>query len=252
MNPVTDGPALTDSVEGLLGGAADDIGAVALVTEAAVCVACDSPRTGPFCAHCGQRVMEGRHTFTGLLKGAIERVFNLEQGISYTVKRLTVDPGGVVKDYLAGRTVVYVHPVAYTIIAFALFALVYRWTGSTGGEGDQVFWAALVFFLAAASRVVFARARFNYVEHVILNMFLFAHAVLLITGVLVVGTLPPLSVARILALGALMGAAVYFGWAYSRIFAGRPVVNFFGGLLSLVGGIGLWLGARWVLLLLVA
>ncbi len=251
MNPVSDGSVLTESAEEVAGGAADRAEAVAPVTEFAACVTCDALRTGPYCARCGQHALEGRHTFTGLMKGAIERVFNLEQGISYTAKRLTLEPGGVVKDYLAGRTVVYVHPVAYTIIAFALFALVYRWTGSTGGEGDQVFYAVLVFFLAAASRVVFARAGFNYVEHVILNMYLFAHGVLLITGVLVVGTLLPLSVARILALAALVGAAVYFGWAYSRILAGRRMIIFFGGLLALGGGISLWFAAVRVLVALV-
>ncbi|MGH7575135.1 MAG: DUF3667 domain-containing protein [Longimicrobiales bacterium] len=176
-------------------------------------------------------------------------MFDVDRGLTYTIVRLTVDPGGVVRDYLAGRTVVYVHPFIYLTLAFAAFALTFRLTGGTGGGSmERVSTAAIVFFLAAASRTVFWRSGRNYAEHLILNTFLFAHVVLLLTGASLIVDAVPESAFAIEAGVLAAGVCAYMLWGYSRAFRARPALAALGGLLVLALGIGLWLLALvWVI-----
>jgi hypothetical protein len=89
------------------------------------CVTCGTPRTGPWCSACGQRELAGRHTLTGFVRGAFRRVVG-EEGALHTALQLFRRPGVVVRDYVAGRTVRYVHPVAWLLLSVALLTIVGR------------------------------------------------------------------------------------------------------------------------------
>jgi hypothetical protein len=157
--------------------------------------------------------------------------------------QLAVNPGGVVRDYLAGRTIMYTHPVAYVIVAFAVFVFAFRWTGGMGGGGlERVSTGTIPLFLAITSRIVFWRTGLNYAEHLILNMFLFAQVVVILTGALILGSVMPEPARLIVVAGALAVACVYVLWSYSRVFSRRPVLAAVGGLLVLILGMSLWGG----------
>lgn len=195
---------------------------------------------GRYCAECGQRFLDGRHSLVTLVGGAVERLASLEHGFVHTLVRLVVDPGVMIADYLAGRTVRYVHPFAYLIVGFGAFALTWGWMGGSGGEMERWLLGVLVVFLAAVSRLVFRRAGLNYAEHLILNMFLYAQAVLFLTaGMVVIDTLPETAqmTAGIVVLAAACG---YLMWAYSRVFAGHRLLSALGGLAVLVAGTTAW------------
>src|SRR5690606_37029182 len=210
----------------------------------ATCAACGAPLGGPFCAACGQRVLDGRHTLRRLVGDAFQRLFNVEGGLTHTFLQMTVNPARVVRDYLSGRTVVYTHPVAYLIIAFAIFALAFSWLGGTSSAGiERLAAGAIPLFLAFASRLVFLRTGLNYAEHLILNMFLFAHGVLFLTLAMVVPSMLPQTARTGVLAGALAVVCAYVVWSYSRIFPQRAVLAAVGGLCALVLGLGLWAGA---------
>lgn len=212
------------------------------------CANCGATLSGPFCSACGQRTLEGRHTLRSVVASAFAQLFNLERGLVHTMARLTVDPGGAVNDYLAGRTAMYVHPFSYLIICFAIFALVNQFVrfvvAAGSGSGNQLLTATLVIFLALASRVVFWRTGRSLAEHVILNVFLFAHSVLLLIPLgLLIGLLPGTAGTYGLIL-LLPGVIVaYFCWAYSRVFETHMALSIVGALASMALGAGLWVGA---------
>lgn len=218
-----------------------------MVTETAgeadggTCPSCGATRLGRYCADCGQRFLDGRHNLRTLAGGILERTVSLERGFVRTLGRLTTDPGPVVRDYLAGRTITYVHPFAYLVVGFGAFALTFRWMGGVGGGSvERLLLSALVLFLAAASRIVFWRAGLNYAEHLIMNMFLYAQAVLFLTvGMVVVWVLPGV-VQRVAGVVVIGAAFAYVVWAYSRVFRGRRLLAALGGLLAVVAGIGMW------------
>ena len=207
---------------------------------AATCPCCGAARLGSYCAGCGQRFLDRRFTLWTFAGDALRRLVNLEHGITHTFLRLLADPGIVVRDYLRGRTVIYVHPFAYLVLAFAAFALTFRLLGGAGGEGNQVFFGAVVFLLAAASRVIFWRSGLNLAEHLILTLFLYAQVLLLLTvGMVAVWPLP--QSARPTAGVFFVGVAcAYVMWGYSRIFPKRRWLAALGGLLVLVTATALW------------
>ena len=208
--------------------------------DAGRCPSCGAERVGPYCAECGQRFLDGRHNLVSLVGGVVERLASLEHGLVHTLVRLVVDPGVMIGDYLAGRTVAYVHPFAYLIVGFGTFALAWGWMGGGGGDMERWLLGGLVLFLAAASRLVFWRVGMNYAEHLILNMFLYAQAVLfLAAGMVVIDTLPE-PARRTASIVVLVAACGYLMWAYSRVFAGRRLLSALGGLAVLVAGTTVW------------
>jgi hypothetical protein len=195
-----------------------------------------------YCPACGQARLDGRHTVRGLIRGAFARLFNLERGLTHTMLRLTLEPGAVVRDFLGGRTAVYVHPFAYLILAFALFALTNRFFPIVTGGDDRVFVAVATLFLAVASRLVFRRHDLNFAEHLILNAYVSGHAVVLVVPSLVLTHLGSgWSGIAAVPIAALVGAGAYFVWAYTCVFPSPRLRSALGGAAVLVLGIALWL-----------
>lgn len=170
---------------------------------------------------------------------------NLEEGLAHTVHGLTIRPGVVVRDYLAGSTVRYTHPVGYLLISFAVFALTAQlFGGATGGGAEnRIFVALLVPFVALVSRVLLWRTRFNYAEHLIIVMYVIGHIALFLAVLQLAAPLAGESIMKLVGIGALAVAIGYFAWAYSRVFAARPLLAAGGALVSLGVGTTLWLTA---------
>lgn len=225
---------------------------VSQAVEQQSCTTCGESLAGRYCAHCGQRVV-GRHTLwrvffhpvvsaLGYTDGP-DSSFRLERGFLYAVYRLTVAPGHMLREYLAGRTVSYVHPVIYLFASFAAFALMVRWTEFVTGAGDhRDFILFGILFVAGVSRLVFYRARLNYAEHLIIDMFLFGHVTFLLTLLQIPIHLAGATGTAVL--GVVLGVCVaYFAWAHSRFFERHPSLAVGGALVSLLGGIALWMFA---------
>lgn len=212
------------------------------------CVTCGAVRSGPFCGQCGQRHVAGRQTLRGFAAGVLRRAVG-EEGALVTVKQLAVRPGQMIRDYLAGRTVRYVHPATYLLLAAAVFALVSSALGgATGaGESDRLFALLVIPIVAAACRVLFWRGAYNYAEHLIAVTYLAAQALLLLV-LLYCGTLlvPQIFVGWFAAVSIVLSTA-YFSWGYSQIFEQRPVLAAGGALAALLVGVVVWLGITMVI-----
>jgi hypothetical protein len=142
------------------------------------CANCGATCNDRYCAACGQRRFTGRHTLRSLAGGVLSRVFNTEEGIGHTIAQLTVRPGTMIREYLSGRTACYTHPAAYLLIAAAVFTLGLQLVAASTGAGDEnrIFALMIIPFVAAASRALFWRGRYNYAEHLIAVMYLCASA----------------------------------------------------------------------------
>jgi hypothetical protein len=185
-----------------------------------------------------------RPSLRGFAVTAASRLFNIERGLLHTMGRLTVTPGQVIRDYIGGRTNVYIHPLAYLLVSFAAFTVTATWLGgTTGGGGDRVFVAPIVLYVAGAARLVFHRAGLNYAEHLIASTFLLSHAVsMLAVGQVVVHLLREAAVVPVVA-GWLLLTAGYLAWGYGRIFPGRPILATLGAVAALTLGVAAWFGS---------
>lgn len=89
------------------------------------CANCGAERTGPYCQACGQRHRDERLTIRRLLRDVVTRFLDLESGLLHTAWRLTVAPGTVSRDIVAGRRQRYAGPVTYLIVIATLSVLLF-------------------------------------------------------------------------------------------------------------------------------
>lgn len=87
------------------------------------CANCGAERTGAYCQACGQRHRDGRLTLRRLVRNFVNRFLDLESGLLHTAWRLTVAPGTVSRDVVAGRRQRYAGPVTYLVVVAALSVL---------------------------------------------------------------------------------------------------------------------------------
>ena len=218
-----------------------------LPQDRSVCATCGAACADRFCGKCGQRQSIGRHTLRGLAAAAARRSVG-EEGAFHTMKLLSTRPGQVIRDYVAGRTVRYVHPAAYLLLTVAVFAVVARALGgATGaGESDRLFTLLIIPFVAAASRLLFWRDGYNYAEHLIAAIYLAAHAVLILVVFLVIGFVLPQGMVGAVGALAVLSSMVYFTWGYSQVFAAHARSAAARAIVALLLGAVLWAGFTFV------
>jgi hypothetical protein len=166
-----------------------------------------------------------------------------ERGIIYTARRLAVDPGGVVNEYVSGRTVVYTNPIAYLAVTFTAFALAFRMYGGSGSADDSVFWAAIALFLAVACSILFRSSGFNFAEHLIASLFIFAQAVAFVAVATVLAYVVPQAARLPLTYAALAAVLVYVLWSYTRVYGRHVTLAPARALVAVVAGLAFWAAA---------
>jgi hypothetical protein len=90
-----------------------------------VCASCGEPLAGPYCARCGERVLEPesrtvRH-FLGRTVPA--EVFDVDSKLWRTLRYLLFRPGFLSCEYAAGRRTLYLSPLRLLLTAIVVYAL---------------------------------------------------------------------------------------------------------------------------------
>lgn len=85
------------------------------------CPNCDEPRTGRWCARCGQDNRRDRLRLPDALADLASVLFGFEGRVSKTIRGLTTNPGRVARDYIEGRRASYMHPLRYMFVTCALW-----------------------------------------------------------------------------------------------------------------------------------
>ena len=91
------------------------------MTSPGSCANCTAPLAGEYCSTCGQRALDLHRPFFDLLSDAAGDLFNLDTRLARTIRPLTLTPGQVAKDYIAGRRTSHVPPLKSYLIAAVIF-----------------------------------------------------------------------------------------------------------------------------------
>jgi hypothetical protein len=89
------------------------------------CRNCARPLTGPFCAHCGQRVVPPHPTVREVAGDAYDELVGWDGKFARTLKLLVTRPGVLTRDAVEGRRARYISPVRLYLmcsVAYFLFA----------------------------------------------------------------------------------------------------------------------------------
>lgn len=164
------------------------------------CLNCGAETGGAYCSHCGQATDVGRLNAAHWLGALLQNLSMVDGSLPRTLRGLTLNPGGTVREYVDGRRVSYVHPLRYAIGSAALWILAFvvftdvelaasepaaRLMASWG----QILNLALVPLLAGGIHITFLGTRTNYAEHLCLGLMLFGHAFLWRAGFVAFGNL---------------------------------------------------------------
>ncbi len=88
-----------------------------------VCPNCEAPRSGRFCAQCGQDNGIERLSTREFLRNQAQNFLSWESRLGHTLKAVVRNPGALARDYAEGKRVRYVHPARFAFIALAIWFL---------------------------------------------------------------------------------------------------------------------------------
>lgn len=93
-----------------------------------LCASCGQPRSGRFCASCGEEVLDPHHQSVGyfLTHTVLHGLTELDGKIWRTLRCLMFHPGFLPAEYAAGRRRLYVQPLRLLITAIIVYALATR------------------------------------------------------------------------------------------------------------------------------
>lgn len=178
-----------------------------------ICKNCSDTLTDNFCSHCGQAADTGRINMHFLWEEIQSQIFSFDKGILYTSKELFLRPGASIREYLAGKRVTHIKPIALVILLTGVFSLLYSaldinmlnsefWTTFSreinkdpstakidlkafndfkNNHNDLVELAFLPLY-SLATFFVFRKYKYNFAEHLVLNSFITTQK--LIVGIL--------------------------------------------------------------------
>lgn len=173
------------------------------------CINCGNEISGKFCSNCGQKAGVKRITFREGWEDFWARIYGFDGMMPRTLRDLTINPGKASRAYISGNRAKYYGPVGYFFLMVTLFLLFFDLIGLNIAEfiqksgqqfsGDQtpmavekqkamemffvwvsdnmkLFSFAIIPFYAFFARYFFfRRSGFNYLENMVLPLYITGH-----------------------------------------------------------------------------
>lgn len=88
------------------------------------CLNCNSPLSGDFCSHCGQKVVDPKLSFWQLLSLFFSSTFNYDGRLIRSIKLLLFHPAALTHAYIKGKRKSFVNPVQFYLFSSAIYFLI--------------------------------------------------------------------------------------------------------------------------------
>jgi len=169
-----------------------------------ICKNCENNFEGKFCNNCGQKSNTKRVNFNYLINEISTSFFQVNHGIFFTIKELTLRPGKSIKDFLNGKQKQHFKPLAFVLLTSTIYIVIAYLFGEKtylgalfSGLSDGIAansetkellefqnvlnWLSnnftyltllLLPLFSLASYLFFIKEKYNYFEHLILNFYI--------------------------------------------------------------------------------
>ncbi|WP_084205915.1 DUF3667 domain-containing protein [Psychroserpens mesophilus] len=161
-----------------------------------ICKNCKQDFSGNYCSNCGQNSNVRKVDFKYLMDEIPNSIFQINRGFLFTLKELFIKPGHSIREFLEGKRKNHFKPLAFIILTSTLYVLSHYFignqtfiddaiTGFKSGskvENNQLLnWIAknqtyfiliLVPLFSLASYLAFIKSKYNYFEHLVLNIYI--------------------------------------------------------------------------------
>jgi len=190
------------------------------------CLNCKNEVEGSYCSNCGQKATAMRYTLNGILRQTFYSVTEIDdKGIVHTMKKLSLEPGKSIRNYIDGKRMQLYPPVKYLFFVGAIgtfLVLRYHFMSLTTEENQQgllyVLFANVFPFLSAEflnrfflyaeefttvvniltipvfslfTFIYFRKYEINFAETLILNTYITGHQLLLLIPFIIPNELFP-------------------------------------------------------------
>ena len=167
------------------------------------CKNCGSQIEGKFCFNCGQSAKVDKLNLQSFLTELVDNVFQINKGLFFTIKELSLKPGHTIKFFLEGKRKNHFKPIAYVFLLSTIYFLVSKlsdsptliedfFAGASDGVQKQdsivkfpiVEWLSnnyayttllLIPIFSLASFISFLGLKRNYLEHIVINSYITGH-----------------------------------------------------------------------------
>jgi hypothetical protein len=174
------------------------------------CLNCGTEIRDEFCPHCGQKKDVKKLTWHSLLHEILHFFSHIEEGFLKTSYQLIIRPGRTIREYLAGKRKKYYKPASLYLVWVAIFLLTHKlissWmhyegsmensflfftkeTGNYFAEHRNVFELLLMPIMALSAWLIITRPKMNYIETLVLGIYIFSGIQVLLTMQLIVNGL---------------------------------------------------------------
>ena len=159
---------------------------------AVTCKNCGKKVEKKYCSECGQSVRISRINFSFILFDIQDGFIHANKGIFYTIKRLLINPGKMVREYLQGKRVKHFKPLSLLILVSALYMVFFRYVFNFGSVNtievvdseqlssffrwlfnNKAIYEILLILLTSVLTFVLYKKHYNYnfIEHIIINTY---------------------------------------------------------------------------------
>ncbi|APG64053.1 hypothetical protein LPB136_01125 [Tenacibaculum todarodis] len=170
------------------------------------CINCKTNFEGQFCPSCGEKKDIERITFGSMIESVFSGFVNMDKGLLFNIKNLTLYPQKTILQYIKGKRKYILSPISYAIVTISVYIIITSLLkkapselkvglGKLGEQGElgrfqqmgyktggflieklKYFWLLQAVFLSVFSKLFFKR--FNFFEHLAINSFIVGHATL--------------------------------------------------------------------------
>ena len=164
------------------------------------CVNCNIDFDGDFCPTCGEKKNIERITFTSILTSIFSGFVDMDKGLLFNLKNLTLHPQKTILQYVKGKRRQILNPVSYAIITISVYLFIdsilprgksinpskfdFYGTQEMGmklgyfiRDKMKFLWLTYTFYCAIFSKLFFRK--YNFFEHLAINCFIVGHATII-------------------------------------------------------------------------
>ncbi len=243
------------------------------------CVNCGEVVQGKFCSSCGQRMLVKRISWKSLIQEFTAKWLGFDNQFWRTFLNLTVQPGKLMRSYLAGNRITYLGPLGYYFIVTALVFLGFAMLeisieefmvnsssnlGPTNPQNSKALkfqqemlhymssalrFMVILFvpFFAWAAKLLYRKKGLNFLEFCILLLYSSAHMfwLTLLQGIMYKIT------GQVYAAASVFISILYYGFFYQDVLEQKKsVVGFFKGVLAYILGFLVMMSAMMVVMII--
>lgn len=155
--------------------------------QESLCKNCENalPSEVKFCPNCGQAAHTHRLDMHHILHDLIHVFIHADKGFLYLTKELALQPGIVVKEYVAGKRKKYFNPFSYLVLTIAVSAFLTSYfhllesdlqhqnpVSALITKNINLIFLVSVPVMALFTRLLFYRGGYNYAEHLTLQAYM--------------------------------------------------------------------------------